>query len=241
MTYARRRSVDSPHFHVWTDALHARQLAKDTANDWDRGTYVRWTIQSAWTAFEWTCEIALSTSGLGNQFRRRFDEAMAAAGNATVDWGSGLWQRVLEVYQLRKDYIHPRIPQARLFSPLQQAEKAVTTLRAAIEDLHNRLGITAPEWIYDDVADGWQGRRTVTDVAHATLIRAGAKRDDPNAVIVAYVYKGEEHISEVLPPGSDPRPVMEALIDSIVVPISEVRAYHGEKLIESVNLKMRGA
>ena len=52
------RSVDSPHYHVWTDALYARSLARSAKNDWDLGSHVRWCVQSAWTAFEMAAEDA---------------------------------------------------------------------------------------------------------------------------------------------------------------------------------------
>jgi hypothetical protein len=49
------RSVETPHYHVWTDALHARELARNTKDRWNRGSYVRWTIIAACTALEIAC------------------------------------------------------------------------------------------------------------------------------------------------------------------------------------------
>lgn len=241
MPPAKRRPVGTHDHHLWTDALHARQRARTTTSEWDRGSYVRWCIQSAWTTFESTCELLLATSGLGMRFKDRLDEALTTADVPAVDWSRGGWQRVLEVYQLRKDYTHPRVPQQRLFAPLAEADRAVVTLRSALEDLYERLRLAPPAWIYDDEADGWQGRRGFTASVHATLLRAGADQDDPRTIRVAYVYKGEEHVSDVLPPDADPEPVVERLLDTVVIPISEVRVYQGPELLTRRATNLRGS
>lgn len=67
---------DSIQYHVWSDALHASELARQTENEWDRGAYVRWTIQTAWSAFENVCTDTLQASGLGMRFKERFDEVV---------------------------------------------------------------------------------------------------------------------------------------------------------------------
>lgn len=240
---AAYRSVETAHYHLWTDVVHARQLARDSVDEWDRGTYVRWTIQSAWSAFESTCEDVLQTRDLGMRFKDRFDAALLAQKpGAPIDWGRGLWQQVLEVYQLRKDYTHPRVPQERLFAPLAEAEGAIETLRLAIRDLHTILGLQSPQWVEDDAAAGWKQRGGAGGFLNLTAIRAGARDDDPERVRVVYVYKGDEHESEVLPAGSDPRPAMEELLRRVIVPVSEVRAYRGEsELVDSIKVKMRGS
>jgi hypothetical protein len=111
---ATLRSVESPHYHIWTGALHARRLAREAKNEWDCGTYVRWAIASAWTAFEATCEYLTGASGLGNRFKDGLNAALDAKGLPRPDWGSGLWQNVLVVYSLRKGYVHPGVPQSKL-------------------------------------------------------------------------------------------------------------------------------
>ena len=89
--------VDSLVYHIWTDALHGRELARQTTNAMNRGTYVRWAIMSAWAAFESACADALDAHGLGNDFRRNFDKAVVAKGLPAVIWGNGTWQRVMKV------------------------------------------------------------------------------------------------------------------------------------------------
>jgi hypothetical protein len=99
-----------------------------------------------------------------------------------------------------------------------------------------------PRWIDDDSDRGWQGPRAgLTSTMHGTVLRAGVRQDDPNRIRIAYVYKGEEWESEVLPPGTDPHPKIEELINSVVLPISEVRAYRGDSLIETIPVQLRGS
>lgn len=231
------RSVDSPHYHVWTDALHARHLAETTANDWDRGTYVRWAINSAWTAFEMACEEVLSASGLGMRFKDRFDEACTAKGISVPDWGSGLWQQVLVVYGLRKDYVHPRVDQDRLFAAVDEAQTAITVLREAVNKIHSMAGEPAPEWVEDDQNPMEPGGF----LAHGTVIKAGVDPDGPETIKITYVFRDQEHTSEVLPPGSDFLPRMEDLLRRILIPVTAIRAYRGAQVVEEWQPRMRGA
>jgi hypothetical protein len=230
------RSVESPHYHIWTDALHGRHLAREASNDWDRGTYVRWTISSAWTAFELACEDATGAQGLGYRFKDKLDGALSAKGIA-LNWGQGLWQQVLLIHRLRIDYVHPGVPQDRLFAPVQEADKAISVLREAIRDLCSRVGTPVPEWIDDD--DNPVAPKGGT--AHATLIHAGVREDDPGTIRITYVYKGEEYESDLLPPGTDPSSLLHDLIRRILVPISAVRAYRRDTLIEEIPVRMRGS
>lgn len=229
------RSVETPHYHIWTDALHGRRLAREATNAWDRGTYVRWTIASAWTAFEATCEHLTDAPGLGMRFKERLNAALEAKNLPRPDWGSGLWQDVLAIYALRKDYVHPAVPQARLFSPVEEAERAITTLRLAIKDMFARTGMAVEVWPDDD-QDAVDPRKG--GFANATVLRAGATRE--TGVRITYVMLGEEYETEVAPPDADYVALMEDLLRRIVVPISAVRAYCGDELIDEMTVRMRG-
>ena len=72
------------------------------------------------------------------------------------------------------------------------------------------------------------------------VIRKGADVNNPNSIKVAYVYKDREYVTEVLPPGSDPVPSVEDLIENIRIPISSIKVYQGNKLIYERSLPMRG-
>lgn len=233
---ATLRSVESPHYHIWTDALHARRLAREAKNEWDRGTYVRWAIASAWTAFEATCEYLTGASGLGNRFKDGLNAALDAKGLPRPDWGSGLWQNVLVVYSLRKGYVHPGVPQSKLFAPVTEAETAITTLRDAIKDMYIRTGNQVEAWPDDD-EDAVDPRKG--GFANATVISAGVTRE--TGLRICYVMFGQEYESEVTHPDKDPVPLMEDLLRKIKVPISAVRAYRGDEMVEEISVRMRGS
>jgi hypothetical protein len=231
--------VDSAHYHIWTDALHARELAKQAKNDWDRGTYVRWTVTSAWTALEMVCEDTLGTKGIGRRFKENLDTAIAKNGLPSLNWGSGIWQRISAIHQERKDFVHINASQASLFPLVEMTDIAISGIRAAIEDLFGKMGKSAPLWVHDDEDRGWdKGKHTI---GHAMIVRAGVDPGSPNAVRVGYVYKGEEHICDILPDGTDPQEVINQLIQTIGVPVSRVRAYVGTMRVIDLELPMRGA
>lgn len=65
--------VESPHYHLWTDALHARSLARQAHNKWDRGTYVRWCVNTSWTALEVACQDSTEDPNISYSFRKNLD------------------------------------------------------------------------------------------------------------------------------------------------------------------------
>jgi len=67
--------VESNHYHIWTDAIHARELAKQTNNKWDRGTYVRWTLLTSWIALEMACQDALSDKNISYKFKENLEKS----------------------------------------------------------------------------------------------------------------------------------------------------------------------
>jgi hypothetical protein len=234
--------IDSIQYHVWSDALHARELARQTGSEWDRGAYVRWAIQTAWSAFENVCADALGAGGLGMRFREKFDEAVAAKGLPAVDWGQGIWQGALQVYGVRKDFVHvvPGVSQAKLMAPLSEAEKAIAVLRDAIKAVSDLVGIPHPMWANDDSDRGWGGpRRGFGETIDAYVIRAGIDENDPDNVRITYVLRGQEHLTEIAPPGTPHVPLLDRLIGSLNIPVEAVRAYRGSYLLEERKTKMR--
>jgi hypothetical protein len=118
------KTIDSIQYHVWSDALHARELARQTQSEWDRGAYVRWAIQTAWSAFENVCADALEISGLGMRFKEEFNKGIAKKGLEPVHWGQGIWNEVLQVYKKRKDFVHvvPSISHKKLLASVDEAD-----------------------------------------------------------------------------------------------------------------------
>lgn len=234
-----RRSVDSPHCHIWTDALHGRRLAREAKDDWNRGTYVRWTVASAWTAFEATCEHLTGVSGLGMRFKEHLDEALINKGLAKPDWGAGLWQRVLRVDDMRKRYIHPAVPQEALFPPASEADEAIMTLRAAIRDMYARCRAGAANWAEDD-EDVILPTGGFFAMAHATVIHAGASAE--TGLRISYqTIDGKEHDAAVTGPDEDHVSLMNDLLGRLRAPATAVRAYWANELIEEWDdITMRG-
>ncbi len=232
--------VDCIHYHLWTDALHGRELARQAKNDWDRGTYVRWTIQTAWTAFEAVCGDTLGITGLGMRFREKFDEEIEKKGLPALDWGQGLWQQVLVVYGVRKEFIHvkPSATQGRLMTPLPEAEKAITILRQAIYAVCDLVKAPHPPWAADDHDPGFETGRG--SWASPTLSREGAREDDPAVIRITYFHRGDEHVDGLFPPGTKHGPLLDDLLKRLNVPVKAIRAYRGRDLIEEREIKARG-
>jgi hypothetical protein len=231
--------VTSPHYHLWTDALHARALARGAHNKWDRGTYVRWTVTTSWTVLEIACQNALGESNISYSFRRNLDASIKVQGFASIDWSSGLWQRVTKLQERRKGYMHRFLSEADLFPSSTLADEAIDTVRTAVEAIYPHVGRPVPAWIQDDDDRGWDdGRR---GGATATLIHAGASEKDPKAIKICFVHSGKEHLSEVLPAGTDYVPYVDDLIRRVRVPISAVRVYEGAVLVHETETTMRGS
>lgn len=233
------KSVNTPSYHVWTDALHARSLAAETNDKWDRGAYVRWAILSAWTAFESACADALDESRFGYRFKEDLNAAIKKRDLTKIDWESRNWQKILEIQQRRNDYTHLRVPQSRLFLEEKEAEESIQALRIGIIDVYERANKPRPNWVDADAMPGWKISGGFTVSVSTTLIHAGANEDDPNSIRIAYVYEGKDYVTEVLPLGTDPKPVVDKLLREISLPISAVRVYEGKTLIEETLTPLR--
>lgn len=213
-------------------------MAAQARNTWDRGAYVRWAVNTAWTVLETACEDALHVTGLGNRFKEKLDQAISAASLPPLDWSRGLWQQVLNVYRLRKEYVHVTLPQNRLFAGMAEASEAITIVRDAIKAIYGHAGKTAPHWVDDDRDRGWDDGGGSFGVL--TIRRQNADESHPDVVKIDHLYRGNEYVSEILPPGTDPEPYIAALLRDTNVPISAVRIYRGETLIEDRPIPMRG-
>jgi hypothetical protein len=231
--------VESSHYHIWTDALHSRELARQAVNRWDRGTYVRWSITTGWTALEMACEQALETTGIGRRFKDNLNEAIQAKKLPPLNWGIGVWQELLEVHKLRKNFVHINLDQEKLFPETVDAEKSLRTLRNAIKEIFVHAGKNPPEWVEDDQDRGWDtGKKSFINL---TVTRAGANINDPACFKVAYIHKDKECITEILPPNADYMPVVETLLKNIKMPITSIIVYRGNEIVFKRELKMRGA
>jgi hypothetical protein len=194
---------------------------------------------SAWTALEMVCGDILGAQGIGRRFKDNLDVAIAKKGLPSLDWSSGIWQRITAIHTVRKDFVHVNASQASLFPPVEMADTAIKTIRAAIEDLFGKMRNDAPLWVQDDEDRGWDKGKG--SIAHTMVVRPDVDPQSPNAVRIGYVYKGDEHICDILPDGTNPEESINQLIQNIRAPISRVRAYVGTTLVIDRELPMRGA
>ena len=231
--------VDSTQCHLWTDALHARQLAREALNKWDRGTYVRMCVTTSWTALEVACQDALACADIGYSFKVNLDRAIAAASLPSIEWSTGIWQRVRLLQELRKSYVHRFTSLSDMFPLAAVAEDAIETVREAIENIFAHVGRPAPTWTGLDEARGWQARSSF-GTATLTTCHAGVRMDDPLTVRVFMVIDGEEKLTKVLPAGYDPSQEVNHLLQNVRVPISGIRVYENGELKQDLVVNMRG-
>ena len=232
--------VDSTHCHLWTDALHVRQLARDAPNRWDRGTYVRLTVVLTWTALEIACQDALNAPEIGYRFKENLDAAIASRGLPALDWSRGVWQQVRELQERRKAYIHKFASLGEMFPEATIADQAVAVTREGIKAVYAHAGVPAPGWTDFDHSNGWSGQMGLSDSCSATLITGGTSMSDPTAVRVFIVRNGVEELSSVHPQGTDYAPEAIRLVQSVNVPISAIRVYEGGTLVRELLVNMRG-
>lgn len=231
--------VDSSQCHLWTDALHTRELARHARNKWDRGTYVRNCVATAWTSLETSCQDALSSNAIGYSFKVNLDKALTDLSLPAIDWSSGLWQQVRALQETRKSYVHRFLALSDMFPPAKVAEDAITTVREAVKDIYARAQKPEPDWVHIDASRGWDeaskfGRHT------ASQTHLGASFDDPNTTRVYLVIDGEEKLTSVFPSGHDARQTVEELVKSVNVPIEGIRVYNNGVQILDFTVAMRG-
>lgn len=238
------RSVDTPHYHVWTDALHGRELARRSRDAWNRGTYVRWTVVSACTALEIACEQYLARS-VSNRFKEDVNAACHALGVGQPDWSQGLWQRVLELRDARNQNVHAALPRPKLFAEVAEAENAIAVVRQAVLDIAARTRHPAPVWVTDDkdLGAGQVDGVKFGSFCNGTAVHAGVTPEAPDTLRICYEYKGREFDTELLPPDPtfDPTTKLEDLARRVNVPASAVRAYRGLDLLKEIKLNLRGS
>jgi len=156
-----------------------------------------------------------------------------------LDWGSGLWQKVIKIRKTRNNYVHRFLQERDLFPSAEVADYAVDVIRDAVLSIYEHSQRVPPIWIHDNEDIGWDKGRAVD--GNFTLIKAGAALNDPNSIRIYYIRENKEHLHEVLPPDTDPQSYLEDLIRHVTVPISGVRAYKGDKIVIEKTVPIRGS
>ena len=232
--------VDSKQCHLWTDTLHARQLARETANKWDRGTYVRMCVNTSWTALEVACQDALKCPQIGYRFKENLDNALQSAALPPIDWSTGVWQKARQLQELRKSYVHRFTTLKEMFPDAAVANDAVETVRDAIKWIYCHVNAIPPAWVEFNEAIGWPAPSNF-GTPSAILGYPGIAIDDPLAVRVFLLVDGREQLVRVLPPGYDPQREIQQLIQTSRIPISGVRVYENGDLTTDLIVNMRGS
>lgn len=149
-SYIEIKLVKTPEYHLWTDALHARGLARQTKDDWNQGFYVRITVIFAWIALEQSCKDALDNSKIGFSYYKDMDNTLSSMNLTPIDWQNGTWKDVADLKNLKNQFTHSNSDQADLWPDINKADKAIIVARAAIKDIYNRAGKPIPTWVDDD-------------------------------------------------------------------------------------------
>jgi hypothetical protein len=190
------------------------------------------------------CEDALAIRGIGRRFKENLVKACADKGVASIEWGSGVWQRVSAVQSARINFIHINAAQEQLFPCVEEADRAIAAIRDATTDIYDRVGKPPPDWLQDDDDKGWdQGPGTVAyaqDGYDAQAVHAWVDPKGDETLRISYEYKDREHDSDFYPAGTDPAPLIERLLKNLRIPVTAVRAYRGTTMIYERKLRMRG-
>lgn len=230
-------AVDTPNYHLWTDALHARCLAHQAKNPWDQGTYIRWTIITAITVLEMVCAEELNVKNKKNSFKENLDSALEDNQFSKLDWGCGIWQEVKTLQTKRNKFVHRTTSLKELSPQLQESDEAIRIVRKAVHALYKHMSRNLPKWIDVDAVSGWDSGRD--EFAHETVTMSGANRDDPDVIKIAYVYKGTEYPLTYCPPDADFEKLMYEFVSEKKYPISRVRTYRGSTVIYEMLFVMR--
>lgn len=214
-------------------------LASEARNKWDRGTYVRNCVATAWIALETSCQDALSSSAIGYSFKTNLDKALADLSLPPIDWSSGLWQQVRALQETRKNYVHRFLALSDMFPPPKVAEDAIATVRGGVIDIYARAMKPCPDWVYIDASRGWD---VASQFGTATISQThfGASFDNPNTTRVYLVIGGEEKLTSVFPAGHDATQIVEELLKSVKIPIEGIRVYDNGTQTLDLLVAMRG-
>lgn len=188
---------------------------------------------SCWIALEMACQDALGDNTISYSFKQNMDKAIEKLRLEKLEWGKGLWHRVSKLQKLRKNCTHRFLSESNLFPTERVANEAVNIARDAVKDIYRRVGKAAPKWINDDYDQGWASKG-FDSFGTGFEIRQGVILGNPDNIRFAYVYKDREYTWDVYPAGTDPEPLLERMIESLVRPISKAIVYKGNNILKAI-------
>lgn len=181
---------------------------------------------------------ALNDESIGHRFKEDVNNAVSNLGLSEVDWGKGIWQKILQLKEVRKKYIHTNPNRDKLFLDCSLSDYYVYGIQQGIIAIYEHAEKPLPKWVYYFDDRGWDYGEG--SIAHGTVIREGANEEDTNSIIVKYVYKGKEYKSEILPPNADYLSVVSDIADNIRIPITHIKVYQRCEVIFEKQVIMRG-
>ena len=232
--------ITSPQCHLWTDALHLRQLASDARNKWDIGTYVRSCVTTAWSVLEIACNEALAVDDIGYSFRRNLEDAVQIRGLSPIDWSVAPWSDVLSLQGVRKGFVHRFLSTNAVFPSPKVAAQAIRTVRAGVLGVFAHAAAPEPLWVHVDHIAGYDTPSNFGTPVGCQIF-PGARADDPLATRVCLVVRGQENVCGIFPSGHDVTSYTQSLLASSKVPLEGVRVYDQGALVYDLVTKMRAS
>jgi hypothetical protein len=221
----KKKIISANHHNDLSGISISRDEAELRHITWDLGSYVRWTVVTAWMAFVRTAETATTSQDLSRNMLKNLPRTIAPTLQEQAFWDSYPWCDVNRIRQERNKFIHKALDNSDLFPDVQLAEDAILTLRNGMKAIYASVGQASPPWIEcDTVADPPSGSSAVLQ-----LISSGAN-EDPQRLRVVYVHGGGETPSTILYSTEDPWPIVEGIAVNVRVPIEAIRIYKGELL-----------
>ncbi|WP_148278092.1 hypothetical protein [Desulfobacula toluolica] len=192
---------------------------------------------TSWIALEIACQEALEEPQISYSFKNNLNHAIEKKSFSKLDWGKGIWQQVLNLQGLRKNCVHRFSQESDLFPDASVADEAIITARKAIIEIYNHVGKRAPHWVKDNEDQGWCVKG-MSIFANAYSIPPGVDENASDTIKIMYIYKDNECIRDVLPANTDPAPYVAKLIATIGLPISGIRVYRGQEVINEIQFPM---
>ena len=139
--------------------------------------------------------------------------------------------------ELRKNCVHRFSRETDLFPDAIVADDAIDIARQAILAIYKHVEKNEPTWIKDDTDQGW-ANKGVSLFGNIYTTPPGVDENSPDTIKVTYIYKDKENMRNVLPAETDPSPYVEKLIETISLPISGIKVYRGNEVIQEIQFPM---
>ncbi|MBD2152936.1 hypothetical protein [Leptolyngbya sp. FACHB-16] len=222
--------------HELAEILISRYEAEIQQIAWDIGSYIRWTVVTAWMAFERAMVDATSSSELSRDLPTNLPKFIAPGIKKDVFWAAPPWSEVRQIQQKRNKFVHRDLETSDLFPDVNLAEDTIRILRKGIKEAYKKIGKISPIWVECDEVP----RRLGGSFCAASTSQTGAD-EDPQRLQITYVHGGRDITHITLRSDNDPWPVVEEIAIQIRIPIEAIRIYKGESLWREIPITMRGS